>query len=266
MNSSATSDFLGSLRSKYLAQLRERRGEITGFLDSCEQGNSGPDPEGRDAARKLAHNLAGSGATYGFSRITTAARAMEAALQIGEEPESGVLAKLTRALLEECDRATGRKPAPAAPAVVSSPRLFPAAILHRMDILASGARIFEALTTSKGLSEWLAPGATAESRAGSIAEFPFGTGVTKMRIDMLKPGGCVGWTCVAGPEEWLGTELKFDLTEEKGKTVLRFSQRGWKEPSDCYAQSNSEWGYFLYSLKALMEEGRGTPFFCRPGG
>jgi uncharacterized protein YndB with AHSA1/START domain len=264
MNSSATSDFLGSLRSKYLAQLRDRRGEITGFLDSCEQGDSGP--EAREAARKLAHNLAGSGATYGFSRISTAARAMEAALQPGEEPESGILAKLTRTLLEECDRATGRKTAPAAPAPVSSPRCIPAAILHRMDILASGARIFEALTTSKGLSGWWIPGAVAESKVGSIAEFPFVTGVTKMRIDILKPESCVGWTCVAGPEEWLGTEVKFDLTEEKGRTILRFSQRGWKEASDFYARSNSEWGYFLYSLKSLMEEGQGKPFIHRPGG
>jgi uncharacterized protein YndB with AHSA1/START domain len=193
---------------------------------------------------------------------------MEEALQPGEEPESGVLAKLTRALLEECDLATGRKSTPVTPTPVpvSSPRPVPAAILHRIEIRASSVQIFEALTTSKGLSGWLAPGATAESRVGSVAGFPFGTGVAKMRIDILRPCSCVGWTCVAGPAEWLGTELLFDLTEEKGKTILRFSQRGWKETSDFYAHCNSEWGYFLYSLRTLMEEGKGTPFFYRPGG
>ena len=105
MSPSPDNDFMAPLRAKYLIQLRERRGEITGFLESYEKG--GLSEEVYEDMRKKTHRLAGSAATYGFPWITNAARALEFALQ--PDADAAQLADLTRNLLPECDRALGSK-------------------------------------------------------------------------------------------------------------------------------------------------------------
>lgn len=103
-----TSDPMAALRTKYVAKLRDRRPEIAAFLGLCESGQ--PEKEARDEMRHKAHGLAGSGATYGFSRISTTARALELALQSESVIESSILVKLTKALLETCDQVLGGPP------------------------------------------------------------------------------------------------------------------------------------------------------------
>jgi len=98
-------DFMAPLKAKYLIQLRERRGEITEFLEFCERGNL--TEEVYEDMRKKTHRLAGSAATYGFPWITNAARALEFAIQ--PSAESTQLVDLTRSLLRECDRALGSR-------------------------------------------------------------------------------------------------------------------------------------------------------------
>jgi HPt (histidine-containing phosphotransfer) domain-containing protein len=102
-------DFMAPLKAKYLIQLRERRGEITSFLEFCEQGTL--TEELYEDMRKKTHRLAGSAATYGFPWITNAARALEFAIQPGLE--SRQLVDLTKSLLRECDRALGSRNAEA---------------------------------------------------------------------------------------------------------------------------------------------------------
>ncbi len=100
---------MAPLKAKYLIQLRERRGEITEFLEACEKGDL--TEEVYEDMRKKTHRLAGSAATYGFPWITNAARALEFAIQPGAE--SHPLVDLTKSLLRECDRALGsRSPVP----------------------------------------------------------------------------------------------------------------------------------------------------------
>jgi hypothetical protein len=50
-----------------------------------------------------------------------------------------------------------------------------------------------------------------------------------MKVLELIPGKRVRWQCVDGAEEWIGTELTFELKEKDGATILLFAQRGWKE-------------------------------------
>ncbi len=93
---------MARLRPKYLAQLRERRRMISDFSSGCKRQKL---TEALcDATSKEAHSLAGSGTTYGFSDISTTARALEHALQEGER-NAGVLAGLARPLLAACDMA-----------------------------------------------------------------------------------------------------------------------------------------------------------------
>src|SRR4051812_30584000 len=98
---SPAEDFMGPLKLKYLIQLRDRREEITGFLDCCEQGTLNEEIQAE--MRRKTHRLAGSAATYGYPWISTAARALETA--IDAQMDLPKLRELTRALLQEYDRA-----------------------------------------------------------------------------------------------------------------------------------------------------------------
>jgi len=80
------------LRKKYLAQLESRRSLLAEFLARCE--NSNATAEDFESARGCAHNLSGSGKTYGYPRISEAGRALEDAIESKTDPaELAVLAK-----------------------------------------------------------------------------------------------------------------------------------------------------------------------------
>jgi len=105
MSPGATDDFMAPLRAKYLVQLRERRPEFTGFLDVLGQGPLAEDTHAD--MRKKTHRLAGSAATYGFPWISSAARALELALDAQMDVKR--LTELSQTLLREVDRALGSR-------------------------------------------------------------------------------------------------------------------------------------------------------------
>jgi uncharacterized protein YndB with AHSA1/START domain len=134
-------------------------------------------------------------------------------------------------------------------------------ILHKIEVRVPRDRVFEALSTQEGLARWWTTDTKAQAKVGSIAEFGFRGGkfVQKMKIDELLPGKRVAWTATEGVDEWKGTTLTFDLSEENGETVIRFGHRGWREASDFLAHCSYRWAYFLRSLKLYLQEGKGTP-------
>jgi len=58
-------------------------------------------------------------------------------------------------------------------------------ILHRIQINSSPDKIYQAILTANGLSNWWTKEVRTISQLRSIAEFGFGTSVTKMSIDKL---------------------------------------------------------------------------------
>ena len=133
-------------------------------------------------------------------------------------------------------------------------------ILHRIQIKSSPDKIYQAVTTAAGLSKWWTKDVKTNPKVNTIAEFGFGSLITKMRIDKLVSNQRVEWTCIDGPDEWIGTYLFFDLSAESENTIVRFGQKNWKEASDFYSHCSCKWSYFLHSLKSLVENGQGTPF------
>lgn len=67
------------------------------------------------------------------------------------------------------------------------------------------------------------------------------------------------WRVIDGPEEWIGTTVHFDIRQEADWTILLFKQQGWSEPVEFMHHCTTKWGVFLLSLKALLEQGAGTP-------
>ena len=81
-----------------------------------------------------------------------------------------------------------------------------------------------------------------------------------MKVIELISGKRVKWQCVDGAQEWIGTELTFDLKQEAGSTVVLFAQRGCKEQAEFMHYCSPKWAMYLLSLKSLCEIGKGTPY------
>ena len=84
-------------------------------------------------------------------------------------------------------------------------------IRHRVGISAPQERVFAALSTRGGLAGWWTRDVEGEATPGSTLRFFFGTpdpsGV--MEVVDTAPSHRVTWRCVAGPDDWVGTSLRF---------------------------------------------------------
>jgi hypothetical protein len=67
------------------------------------------------------------------------------------------------------------------------------------------------------------------------------------------------WEVVDGPEEWVGTQVRFELKQEDGFTIVLFSHVGWREPVEFMHHCSTKWATYLMSLKQLLETGQGDP-------
>jgi uncharacterized protein YndB with AHSA1/START domain len=133
-------------------------------------------------------------------------------------------------------------------------------ILHRMGVRTSSpADVYAALTTIDGLAGWWTEDTSGD--ADDVLRFRFGeSGGFDMVVLETRPHELVRWEVVDGPEEWIGTEVRFELTEEGGFTIVRFFHERWREPVEFMHHCSTRWATFLMSLKRYLETGHGEPF------
>jgi len=75
----------------------------------------------------------------------------------------------------------------------------------------------------------------------------------------LLPQQRVLWRVTDGPEEWVGTDIDFRLSEEDDYTIVKFGHRNWREEVDFMGHCSTKWSTFLLSLRDLVETGKGRP-------
>ncbi|MGY2010062.1 SRPBCC family protein [Nocardia gipuzkoensis] len=133
-------------------------------------------------------------------------------------------------------------------------------ILHRVGIESPVSEVYAALTTTEGLAGWW----TTDTRGnggevGGVLEFRFGAGGFDMKVRELEPGGRVLWEVIDGPDDWVGTQLDWNLGQADDYTIVLFKHQGWKEPVESMYHCSTKWAVFLLSLKSLIETGKGAP-------
>ena len=129
----------------------------------------------------------------------------------------------------------------------------------RVRIAAPVDDVFDALTTTDGLSGWWTTLVSGSSSRGGQLRFEF-EGVAEtitMRVDEAIRPRRLTWHCLghSGQAEWAGTRLMFDLEDCEAETELSLQHEGIApelvEPG---------WQHFLRSLTAHVEHGQGMPF------
>jgi len=136
-----------------------------------------------------------------------------------------------------------------------------AEIKHLFHIQAPREKVFGALSTIPGLSNWWTTDTSGKSEVGGTIEFRFGKQwLNKMKVLELKENVLVKWVCIAGSDDWIGTNIIFHLDDNEGKTRVRFEHNGWKETGDFYAICNFSWSRYMESIRQLCQTGKGEPF------
>lgn len=135
------------------------------------------------------------------------------------------------------------------------------ALEHLNYIHAPAERVFLALTTREGLSEVWTRKLTVKAETGFINEFDFDEEEpTRMKILELEENKRIRWECVQPNDEWLGTEVIFELSEQQGTTKILLTHAKWAAHTEYFRWCNYNWAMFLYSLKSYCEAEQGMPY------
>ena len=138
-------------------------------------------------------------------------------------------------------------------------------IVHRVGMRASVSQVYESLASVEGVAGWWAREMSGVSEVGHVLQACFRSpsgeilGEMKMEVVALVPNRKVHWRFVSGPEEWIGTDAVFDLSQQGDYAIVVFGHRNWRQPVEFMAHCSMKWATFLLSLKDLVETGQGRP-------
>ena len=137
-------------------------------------------------------------------------------------------------------------------------------LMHTVSIDADANKIYEALSTTKGLASFWTADSHAEPKVGTVARFGFHGPVQEMKVDALEPGKRVRWSTHGGFPEWNGTTVTWEIKAAKdGGHEVTFNHEGWPDelPAKDLESVNYTWGRVVGRLKKYAETGKPAPFF-----
>jgi uncharacterized protein YndB with AHSA1/START domain len=138
-------------------------------------------------------------------------------------------------------------------------------IIHRVGIKAPVAKVYAALSTVEGVAGWWTTHTSGLSKIGGTIEVRFHArdgkeiGHMSMEVKALDPNKKVQWRVAVGPEEWVGTDVVFNLSQDGEQTIVLFGHKHWGKASEFTAHCSMKWATFLLSLRELAETGKGKP-------
>ena len=101
-------------------------------------------------------------------------------------------------------------------------------IIHRIAVKAPLARVYAALSTVEGVAELVDQGneRRIQTRRSGPRSLPHSNGseLGRMEFDVieLNPNKKVHWRFKSGPEEWIGTDVTFELSQDGDSTSILF--------------------------------------------
>jgi hypothetical protein len=124
--------------------------------------------------------------------------------------------------------------------------------------------VFDALTTTEGLTAWWSP-VTGSGLTDGELRFPMVEEQPPLlfRVDEATRPTTVRWTVVdcTFMEDWVGTQPTFTIRQiDADSCELTFEHRGLTDNLDCKDMCSRSWDHFVgTSLRELVEGGPGAP-------
>lgn len=137
-------------------------------------------------------------------------------------------------------------------------------IEHIQYISAPVDKVYDVLTSARGLAEVWTQELTFVAELGAVNAFKFGDEApTMMKITELAKNEKMSWHCMDSDPEWVGTNVSFALRQVGEKTSVTLRHADWRSVTEFYRFCNYNWAIFLLSLKQFCEEGKGINFQSR---
>jgi uncharacterized protein YndB with AHSA1/START domain len=133
-------------------------------------------------------------------------------------------------------------------------------IIHSIDIETTPERLYDAVTTRKGIAGWWTPDVKAEPKVGAINELGFMGMILKFRVDRLEPVRHISWSGLQVPPLWEQTRVHFDITPDGDMVLLKFTHAGFTSTGGDFGLTSYSWAQYVRSIKLLLESGEGEPF------
>ncbi|MCG3199690.1 MAG: hypothetical protein GHCLOJNM_04214 [bacterium] len=122
-------------------------------------------------------------------------------------------------------------------------------IARRLAIPTDLARVFAELSTQVGLEGWLASKVEGEPRLGVRLKFSLGALPLDVVVAEMEAPRATTWRCVGGPDDWIGTDIVFRLSQEAGGVHMDFRHRRWREENSVFREAEREWEAALERLR-----------------
>jgi hypothetical protein len=138
-------------------------------------------------------------------------------------------------------------------------------IKHSIQIEAAPQLVHPLVASARGFSQWWASDVTEDKASGNV-ELGFFNRATVYGLHPVQIAAPqqAHWLCQTG-KDWSGTRLLFDLVEQKGKTLLRFTHADWQAETDYFVSCTTTWGELMFRVKAAAEGKTPGPLFSANG-
>jgi hypothetical protein len=138
-------------------------------------------------------------------------------------------------------------------------------IKHSIQIGAAPHLVHPLIASGEGFSRWWASDVTKDKPTGNV-ELGFFNRATLygLHLILIAAPRQAHWLCQSG-KEWSGTRLLFDLAEQKGQTLLRFTHADWQAETDYFIACTTTWGELMFRIKATAEGKSPGPLFVPTG-
>src|SRR5262245_47452650 len=137
-------------------------------------------------------------------------------------------------------------------------------ILHDLPIKATIERVFDAVSTPKGLDAWWTLRSKGIPRENEDYVLWFGPEYDwRARVTRSTPSSEFELEVTRAHDDWVGTRVGFRLQPRDDRTWLRFSHTGWKAENEHYRVSCNCWALYLRVLRRHLEHGESVPYDAR---
>lgn len=129
-------------------------------------------------------------------------------------------------------------------------------ILHDLPIHATVDRIFEAISTPKGLDAWWTRSSKVEAVEDALYRLYFGPEHDwSARVVAFEAPRLFAFEMIEADGDWTGTRVEIELASRSAGTWLQFRHTGWPERNEHYRISCTCWAMYLRLLRRYLEYG-----------
>jgi uncharacterized protein YndB with AHSA1/START domain len=134
-------------------------------------------------------------------------------------------------------------------------------IWHELFFAVSPVEVHAALTDPEKLARWWTTEVRGAAIPGQRMEFGFGRLTQEVIVgDVTRPTRVEWVPTEKGLPDWVHTRIVFEISRRDARTILQLRHTNWADDARLYALCNTDWAFYLLSLRELLEKGKGRPY------